>query len=71
MPVTRFRGTANDRVQFRAAIADTFARGTELLDEIRGQRDRQIQTSDSLAVERRILRDDFAHWSEESEPHRP
>jgi hypothetical protein len=68
VPTTsRLPRTVEERAYFREALAETHDRGEVLLDELREQRSHQIRMSESIAVERRILRDDFAHWTDESE----
>ena len=63
MPDThRQPGTAADRARFRDAVTDTHQRGADNTDEFREQREHYVREADSLATERRILREDFAHW---------
>lgn len=58
------RSEAQERAAFYAAIADTHARGEEALDAVRHHRARHVESAESLAVERRILREDFRHWGD-------
>ena len=60
MPISQPVATPTDRLHLRAAIADTRVRSDALRDDFRGQRERYVRVSESLAVERRILREALA-----------
>ena len=54
---------SEERAQLHLALASTLARGAAAITELRTHRARHVAEADSLAVERRILREDFAHRS--------
>jgi hypothetical protein len=51
---------ASPRARHYVSIAQTHARARAALDELRDGRDRFVKTAASLAIERRILREDYA-----------